>query len=100
MRKPPESLDAWAAYQRGLWHLSSATAAGSALAEQFLQQAIDLDPNFAGGHSALAWALLISASQFQRRTLEEVHAPAGLLVHSAILLDNADADARACLAFW
>jgi adenylate cyclase len=26
MRKPPESLDAWAAYQRGLWHLSKATA--------------------------------------------------------------------------
>ncbi len=25
IRKPPESLDAWAAYQRGLWHLSKAT---------------------------------------------------------------------------
>src|SRR5207302_5582911 len=24
IRKPPESLDAWAAYQRGLWHLSKA----------------------------------------------------------------------------
>jgi TolB-like protein len=62
VRKPPASLDAWAAYQRGLWHLSSATAAGNALAEQFLQQAIDLDPTFAGAHSALAWALLTSAS--------------------------------------
>jgi adenylate cyclase len=100
MRKPPESLDAWAAYQCGLWHLSSATAAGNELAEQLLQRAIDLDPNFAGGHSALAWALLTSASQFQRRALGEVHAPAGLLVDRAILLDSADADARACLAFW
>jgi TolB-like protein len=100
MRKPPESLDAWAAYQRGLWHLSSATAAGNELAEQFLQKAIDLDQNFAGAHSALAWALLTSASQFQRRTLQEVHAPAGLLVHRAILLDSADADARSCLSFW
>jgi adenylate cyclase len=25
MRRPPESLDAWAAYQRGLWHLSKVT---------------------------------------------------------------------------
>src|SRR5207248_9251163 len=25
MRKPPGSLDAWAAYQRGLWHLSKVT---------------------------------------------------------------------------
>ena len=26
MRKPPDSLDAWAAYQRGLWHLRKSTA--------------------------------------------------------------------------
>ena len=26
IRKPPESLDAWAAYQRGLWHLSKANS--------------------------------------------------------------------------
>jgi adenylate cyclase len=25
VRKPPDSLDAWVAYQRGLWHLSEAT---------------------------------------------------------------------------
>jgi adenylate cyclase len=100
MRKPPESLDAWAAYQCGLWHLSSATATGNELAEQFLRQAIDHDANFAGGHTALAWALLTSASQFQRRTLQEVHAPAGLLIDRAILLDSADTDARACRSFW
>jgi len=100
MRRPPESLDAWAAYQCGLWHLSNATAAGNEQAEQFLQRTIDLDPTFAGGHSALAWALLTSASQFQRRTLQEVHAPAGLLVHRAVLLDNADVEARSCLSFW
>ena len=34
MRKPPESLDAWGAYQRGLWHLSKATAEENALAEK------------------------------------------------------------------
>ena len=26
MRKPPDSLDAWAAYQRGLWHLGNTDA--------------------------------------------------------------------------
>jgi adenylate cyclase len=100
IRKPPENLDAWAAYQRGLWHLSSATADGNELAEQFFRRAIDLDPNFSGAHSALAWALLTSASQFQRRSLEEVQDPAGRLVNRAVHLDGADADARACLAFW
>jgi adenylate cyclase len=32
MRKPPESLDAWSAYQRGLWHLSKFTAEDNAVA--------------------------------------------------------------------
>ena len=34
MRKPPESLGAWAAYQRGLWHLSKPTANDDETAEQ------------------------------------------------------------------
>ncbi|XIA63315.1 adenylate/guanylate cyclase domain-containing protein [Bradyrhizobium sp. TZ2] len=38
MRKPPESLDAWAAYQRGLWHLSKATPDDDATAEGFLSR--------------------------------------------------------------
>ena len=33
MRKPPGSLDAWAAYQRGLWHLSKANPDDNTLAE-------------------------------------------------------------------
>ena len=48
LRKPPESLDAWAAYQRGMWHLSKASAEDNALAEKFFQRAIDLDPIFVG----------------------------------------------------
>src|SRR5206468_1302775 len=42
MRKPPENLDAWAAYQRGLWHLSKVTAEDFAVAQRFFQQAIDI----------------------------------------------------------
>src|SRR6266481_4930073 len=56
MRKPPDSLDAWAAYQRGLWHLSKASIADNALAQKFFQQAIDLDPSFAGGYKGLVGA--------------------------------------------
>jgi hypothetical protein len=43
------SLDAWAAYQRGLWHMSKFTPADNELAEKYFQQAIDLDANFGGG---------------------------------------------------
>jgi len=47
IRKPPESLDAWAAYQRGLWHLSKANSEDDTIAQNFFRQAIDLDPTFA-----------------------------------------------------
>ena len=53
MRKPPQNLDAWAAYQRGMWHVGKATAEDTRLAHQFFQQAIDLDPSFAGGYIGL-----------------------------------------------
>src|SRR4051794_26992697 len=49
MRKPPGSLDAWGAYQRGLWHLGQFNADHTTLAERFFEQAIELDPAFAGG---------------------------------------------------
>ena len=56
LRRPPGSLDAWSAYQRGLWYVSKRTAEDNALAEKFFQQAVDLDPNFAGGYGGLAIA--------------------------------------------
>jgi adenylate cyclase len=65
LRKPPGSLDAWAAYQRGLWHLSQASAEDNALAEKFFQRAIDLDPIFSGGYPGLAAALNRARNLFQ-----------------------------------
>ena len=62
MRKLPGSLDAWAAYQRGLWHLSKAAPEDNRLAQQFFQHAIDLDPSFAGPYWALADTQFIAAS--------------------------------------
>src|SRR5262249_13053927 len=70
MRKPPGSLDAWAAYQRGLWHSSGASTEDNALAQKFFQQAVDLDPSFAGGYKGLAGATG-AASDFHGRGLLE-----------------------------
>ena len=36
IRKPPESLDAWAAYQRGLWYLSKANPDDDTIAQYLL----------------------------------------------------------------
>ena len=60
---------------------------------------IDLAPNFAAPHSGLAWAQLISASQFQKRSLMEVQVSAERLIRRALDLDPSDAEARACWAF-
>jgi len=98
MRKPPGSLDAWAAYQRGLWHFSKGTPDDNALAEGFFQQAIDLDPSFAGGYTGLAFAQARAAGMYGRRSLSEIENPTLALARRAVLLDGNDAEARTCLA--
>jgi adenylate cyclase len=97
MRKPPGSLDAWAAYQRGLWHLSKLTLDDNALSQSFFQQAIDLDPSFSGGYWGLARAQSLAAD-FHGRGLPETLTSMEALARRAVALDGADAEARASLA--
>jgi len=97
MRKPPDSLDAWADYQRGLWHMSRASVEDNALAEKFFQHAIDLDPNFAGGYKGLALAVNDSASVYGTRSPHEGFPAAEALARRAVACDPADAEARARL---
>jgi adenylate cyclase len=68
VRKPTGNLDAWAAYQRGLWHFYELTPEDNILARGFFQQAIDVDPTFAGGYRGLAMAYLQAVTDFRART--------------------------------
>jgi len=97
MRKPPESLDAWAAYQRGLWHLSKANIEDNALAQKFFQQAVDLDPSFAGGYKGLANAQS-DATDFHGQGLPAMVGSVEALARRAVALDGGDAEARSRLA--
>jgi adenylate cyclase len=96
MRRPPESLDAWAAYQRGLWHFSKGTLGDNALAQKFFQQAIDLDPSFAGSFTGLTYAHWRAAGVFGTQNLAEAEDLAEGLVRRAVALDANDAEARTC----
>jgi adenylate cyclase len=96
MRKPPGSLNAWAAYQRGLWHFSKGTPNDNARAESFFQQAIDLDPGFAGGCTGLAYAQTRAAGVYGKRTLAEIWDSTFALARRAVTLDGNDAEARTC----
>jgi TolB-like protein/Tfp pilus assembly protein PilF len=46
-RKPPQSLDAWDLVMRALWHFWCMTRADNLTAQKLLEQAIDIDPNYA-----------------------------------------------------
>jgi adenylate cyclase len=98
MRKPPGSLDAWAAYQRGLWHLGKFARENNALAQRLFEQAVALDPTFAGGYRGLGYAQFQAAmSGFQKRSLPEAQSSAEALARQAVGLDGADAEARTFL---
>jgi adenylate cyclase len=97
MRKPPESLDAWTAYQRGLWHFDKVSADDNALAQKFFQHAINLDPSFAGGYKGLS-AAQGNAADFGDRGLREALNSAEALARRAVALDGADAEAHSLLA--
>jgi adenylate cyclase len=99
MRKPPGSLDAWAAYQRGLWHLEKATADDHELAEGFFRQAIDLDRNFPDGYCGLATAKFRAAITFRTGSLVEAQSLAERMAYFAIALDGNNAFAHSCLSF-
>jgi adenylate cyclase len=99
IRKPPESLNAWAAYQRGLWHLSKANPDDDTIAQNFFRQAIDLDPTFPPGYCALALAQLQAAAVYQKLGLAEAQNSAEALARRAVSLDGADAEARSCLGW-
>jgi DNA-binding SARP family transcriptional activator/Tfp pilus assembly protein PilF len=54
--KPPNSLDAWEAHHRGLWHMYRFNKTDNERARQFFSQAVELDPTFARAYAGLSFA--------------------------------------------
>jgi adenylate cyclase len=98
LRKPPERLDAWEAYQRGLWHFHRYRPDENKTAMAFFSQAIALDPNFAPGHYGYALALQWDIWHFSSRPFLEVQGTAREEAQIAVSLDDNDAMAHAVLA--
>jgi len=93
-RKPPENLDAWSSYQRGLWHLFRFTKADNDEAEGLFQRAAELDPSFSGAFMGLAtvgyWNVLFGYAESPEETLANAFTAA----RSAVSLDDKDAMAH------
>jgi adenylate cyclase len=98
-RKPPESLGAWEAYQRGLWHLGKASAADNERAKQFFELAMTVDQTFVPAYSAMAVACNQEGSAFGTSPLNEAVPLAKGWALRAVEMDEDDAEARAILAW-
>ena len=98
LRKPPERLDAWEAYQRGLWHFYKYGAEDNQSAQIFFRQAIAIDPNFAPGHYGYALALYWDSWLYSTRPFTELQSIGHAEARLAVSLDGKDATAHAALA--
>ena len=61
--KPPNSLDAWEAYHRGLWHMYRFTRSDNDQAQHFFRMAVRLDPAFARAYAGLSFTHFQNAFQ-------------------------------------
>lgn len=64
-RKPPDSLDAWECYQRGMWHAFKITAVDNEVARTLFQQSLQLDQNLASAWGGLALTFANDAWMFK-----------------------------------
>ncbi len=98
LRKPPESLDAWESYQRGMWYVFRYKPEDRETALTLIEQAIKLDPRFAAAFAGLAQAcysyVLLNASPDPARDVERGIEAAKM----AINLDEHDPSAYTSLA--
>lgn len=53
--RPPNSLDAWEAHHRGLWHMYRFNKADNEQARHFFEMAVRLDPTFARAYAGLSF---------------------------------------------
>jgi adenylate cyclase len=99
LRKPPDGLGAWEAYQRGLWHFGKGNATDNKLAGEFLQQAAILDASFAQACTAMGLVLIYEGVVFATRPLHEAASLASSWARKALEIDDNDADANAIAAY-
>jgi adenylate cyclase len=98
LRKPPDRLDAWEAYQRGLWHFHKYGAEDNSIAQAFFRQAIALDPNFAPGHYGYALALYWDSWLYSARPFNDLDRIEYAEARLAVTLDDKDATGHSVLA--
>jgi adenylate cyclase len=89
-RKPPENLDAWECYQRGLWNMWQYESEKMIAARDLFQKAVDLDPDFSTAYACQSYcnysAVVLDFLEEPDRLVEE----GKLLAKKALEIDPRD----------
>jgi len=94
---PPENMDAWDNLCRGRWYLYKFEGASIAKAQEYITEAIRLDPTFSQAHSTLAEAKFVCFFTGLTNTPLEDLQEGFDAARKAVLLDDKDPVAYAVL---
>ena len=97
IRRHPDSIDAWSAYQRGVWLFSSTETPNGPEAQAWFARAMTLDPTFAPGYYGAALVHLHDGSAFVPGTAPDWQARGEALALRAVGLDPRDSGAQRVL---
>ena len=95
--KPPESMDAWDCYQRGIWHTYRRTEDDLQLAQDLFHRAIALDPNMSAAFSGLVDTYFFQVADGHAKNRGHAIDQAIQAGRKSVDLDDRDALARYAL---
>jgi DNA-binding SARP family transcriptional activator/TolB-like protein len=99
--KPPNSLDAWEAHHRGLWHMYRFNPDDNERAQHYFEMAVRLDPTFSRAYAGLSFTHFQNA--FQGWTQREQEADkAFAAAGQSLMIDDHDPAAHWAMgrALW
>ena len=91
LSKPPENLDAWETYQRGLWHLCRFVREDNAKALQLLRRAREFDPGFAAAYAYEGYSHYLNVDMGWAEDPDESLLAGMTAAKKALALDDKDA---------
>ena len=99
--RPPNSLDAWEAHHRGLWHMYRFNRADNERARNFFETAVRLDPTFARAYAGLSFTHFQNAFQGWAKREPEI-ARAYEAAGQSLMVDDRDPAAHWAMgrALW
>jgi adenylate cyclase len=99
VRRPPNDLDAWECYHRGMWHFSKTEPLENVRARELFQRAITLDPGFSAAHAGLAFTYQVEGINFRELEARDETIPHAIEhARQSIAANPADGAGHAALA--